>query len=565
MKTGASQRTDKRLARAVFLLLLAVYTATFNGLPGGPDGEVAFQTTSSLWRTGSLSLRGTPEAEGLIEFARSQPPGGFSVRAGEGERANRFYGWYGIGQAIVALPFYGVGRIVGHFADGIQGAHENHTRFDVVRSEYFEHLFVGWRNPVLAALTAVLVALMVRRLGLSPATALVAGLGYGLASFAWPQARGSLSDVQGTFFVAWSLYLLLQLRQTLNVRLTVLFGVSCAFVFLTRVSLAPAVLLFDLAFLWLVFELRKPRFKEEGRLSTSKVLMLALMPQIGALVLWMGLNYLRFADPLDSGYGLALAGGLFGSNPLQGLLGLLISPGRGLLWMAPVLLLTGYGVSWARREKELNFVWLVLLLSASVLLPLVFMRGWHGAWSFGPRYLLPALPGLWTVAACGFQRSDVEIGLRPAVHFLLGVGLLIQLPGVLVDTVTYHDLAVQAAPGNLAVGASAEASDQAAAEFDAIQFDWGFAAPWAHWRILRHRVAHSGQGAVTSETFAAQEIFLCTSDLEVRPTQPRERGFRHLAWVDLSERLQGSIWPAVAMIILCALLGIVAIAGGLEP
>ncbi len=562
--------SDARLARAVLLLLLAIYTATFSGPPAGPDGEVSFQTTSSLWREGSLALGGTPEAQGLIEFSLVQPPGGFSVRPGAGPGEGQFYGWFGVGQALVGLPFYALGRLGAVMAPSVQAAHESHTRFGVARSEYFEHLLVGWRNPLLTALTAFLIVQMTLLLGASRPVAFVSGLGYGLATFAWPQARAALSDVQGTFFVTWALYLLMLMAARPTSLRSLLLGLALAMAFLTRVALLPAVLVLDGALLLLLMSRSSihpvgDQGDEPSDLSTGQLLLAWATPQVIALFLWLLLNHLRFGDALDSGYSEALAGGLFGGNPARALLGLTLSPGKGLLWMAPALVMLLPALSWVRRERQQRFACLVGVLVIAITLPILLLGGWHGAWTFGPRYLLPALPALWVVASLGFQRSDIDLRPRPVALALLGVGLLIQLPAVLVDTTTYHDLAVRAAREHLEVPVEGTSSDRAAREFEAIQFDWGFAAPWSHWRILRRRLALGREGAQVSESFPVAEIFCLESDLVLRPSQPREMGFSHLAWVDLSRRLGGSIWPPVALVALLALLGLISAVGALQP
>jgi hypothetical protein len=45
---------ERKRARAVLFLVLAVYTATFTGIPDNPDGEIAYQTTRSLALEGEL-------------------------------------------------------------------------------------------------------------------------------------------------------------------------------------------------------------------------------------------------------------------------------------------------------------------------------------------------------------------------------------------------------------------------------------------------------------------------------------------------------------------------------
>ncbi len=557
--------SDGSLARAVFLLLLAVYLATFNGLPAGPDGEVSFQTTSALYRTGSLAIGGTPEAEGLIAFAESQPPGGFSVRRGAGDGEPRYYGWFGVAHPIVDLPLYALGHMTARVASATQLLHQSDTRYGVGRSEYFEHLFVGLRNPLLAAWTGLLIVLIARRLGVARSATFAAGLGYGLATFALAQARGWFGDVQGAFALCAAFYLLLVLRERFTRRNAALFGGALALAFLTRVALLPAVLVFDLALVWLARELRHPRFAPQEGTTMKRVFLAAAAPQVFGLALFLLSNQLRFGDPLDSGYDAAMAGGLFGGDPLRAALALLVSPSKGLVWMAPGLLLLGFGGRRALREGEESLVWIVFAVTSAVALPILFFVGWHGAWSYGPRYLLPALPLLWSLAALGFQRSDVDPHLRPLAWAALAMGLLTQLPGALVDTTTYHELAVAAAGERFEVPEEGTDADRAARRFEALQWDWGFGAPWVHWRILRHRVAMANAPGPAAERMPAADLFRWPTQTVLEPAQARERGFEHLAWVDLRKRLDGVVWPGMGLIALLILFGIVASVRGLDP
>src|SRR4029077_16123372 len=121
--------------------------------------------------------------------------------------------------------------------------------------EYFEHLFVGLRNPLLGALTAALVVLAALRAGAKRVPAALCGLSYGLASFAWPQARGTLSDVQATAFLFLAFVLLQGVLAELEggrarARTAALVGAGLALggAFLTRPVLAPGVAVIVLFF-----------------------------------------------------------------------------------------------------------------------------------------------------------------------------------------------------------------------------------------------------------------------------------------------------------------------------
>ena len=73
VRRSSVRHTDRVLARSVFLLVLAVYTATFSGMPDLPEGEIAFQSTRALALRGRLALGGSPEADALVEQSRSLP------------------------------------------------------------------------------------------------------------------------------------------------------------------------------------------------------------------------------------------------------------------------------------------------------------------------------------------------------------------------------------------------------------------------------------------------------------------------------------------------------------
>ncbi len=575
----APDGADRALGWGAFLLLLSVYLLTFNGLPPGPDGEVSFQTTSALARTGSLALGGTPEAEALIEYAEASPPGGFSVRRGAGEGPPRHYGWFGVGHAVTGVPLYALGAGLARLSRGTQAAHAADTRYGAPRSEYYEHLLVGLRNPLLTALTGLLVVLSARRLGVGRLAALLAGLGYGLATFALPQARGWLSDVQGAFALAAAFHALLLLREDFDARHGLLLGLALTLAFTTRVSLLVAVGAMDLALLWLARAVGHPGEAPRRRRGALRVVGAAFAPQaLGALLL-LALNRLRFGDALDSGYGEALAGGLYGGEPLRGLLGLLVSPGKGLLWMAPALLLAAPGARRLRAAGGRGLPAILGLTALAVALPVVPLVGWHGAWTYGPRYVLPALPLLWILVASGLEGrpgagwllgrragpGSTAGGLSPLAWLLLLAGVVTQLPGALVDTTTHHELAVAAARERFPEPEGATEADREARRFEALQWDWGFAAPWAHWRILRHRVAFLDGPEGASERFPAAEVFRFPTELVLTPAQPRERGFHHIAWVDHQLRLGGRSWPLMALVSVLLLLGSTLVVRGLDP
>lgn len=551
VRPAAVQWEDRGAGWAVFLILLSVYTATFTGLPDNPAAEVEFQTTSALARNGSLALGGTPEAEAIVRD-------GLDVRAGSAARGSHHYAGFGVGQALVAAPLYVAGHALSFLAPEIQARHAATGPDGVARSEYFEHLVVGWRNPIFGALTAMLVALTSRRMGVGRRKALFAGLAYGLCTFAWPQARSTSSDVQVTFFLFAAFHLIVRARETFA-RLTPpppgtlwLTGAALGAAVLTRIAVLPAVLVLTYA-AWRVLEVGNQRVERAwgdadvgvARSKSRQRLELGL-PLLVAFALFGFLNWIRFGTPWSTGYESTVLGGSFFDHPPHlGLAGLLLAPGRGLLWMAPAVVLAPIGFRAALRNDERLWPWVLGLLALAVLGPMAFSGAWHGAWTYGPRYALPLLPFAWLGFALAFETAAVRSWTRRAAFALCAFGLLVAVPAALVDHTTHQDLALQAARLEWPDVEGATEREREDVRFERVQWDLRFAAPWAHWRILRHRVAGLG------EDFRANEIFFTGGDEILRPASERERGFRHVAWVDLVRRLGGSPWPGI---VLCSLL-----------
>lgn len=131
-------------------------------------------------------------------------------------------------------------------------------------------------------------------------------------------------------------------------------------------------------------------------------------------------NKSAFGSPLtlgsgfeaDPAYRRLAATGLFGigfPSPLRALQ-LLFDPSKGLLVLSPVLLLAGRGLAPLRRLLPPPA--LVAAIGAPVTLLLVYAGypNWHGGWTVGARYLVPALPFvLLAVVMAPRHRADAAL------------------------------------------------------------------------------------------------------------------------------------------------------------
>jgi hypothetical protein len=154
----------------------------------------------------------------------------------------------------------------------------------------------------------------------------------------------------------------------------------------------------------------------ERRRAVPWMVVTALLP-----VVLLGLYQWRvFGSPLATGYGAEAREGW--TTPLhEGLPGLLISPARGLLLHAPILLL-GAGALLPRSRAP---GWLVPPVLAFALFTVLMGRwwAWTGGYAAGNRMLSDGLPILSLAMACGLPAVWSIRSLRPPVVALAVVSI----------------------------------------------------------------------------------------------------------------------------------------------
>jgi len=144
---------------------------------------------------------------------------------------------------------------------------------------------------------------------------------------------------------------------------------------------------------------------------------------IGAECLY---NLARFGSPFDLG---GWPRHPVWGNPLFGVPGLLVSPGKGILWYSPVIVLQ----LWALRalwHKKPILAMTVIAMTASHFAFIASLSFYGGDWAWGPRYLVTTIPLL----ALGLPLLQLGSRARRWVaQMVVGLGLLVQLVGISMD------------------------------------------------------------------------------------------------------------------------------------
>lgn len=360
-------------------------------------------------------------------------------------RLSRPFGWTGGAAALlaVALAFPFIGRAV-NTSDGIEVVSETLGLFVEGRFAYArlpsgqpasEHslyglfpsllplpfLTAGWpfrgsiAAPALDALVSLtwltgtlLAALGFLRLAriLAPgASPLLAG-GFVAGTFLWPYAADSFVEPWAAGCLAFAAADLLAPRTPASGRFF-----RAAVVWSLASLLKPVLWLTAPAFFLAALLLCR---RAGGGVGAAGAAAAGFLP---ALISAGLANWVRFGSLLETGYGDYAT--RFGTPLIEGLGGLLASPGRSVFLFAPVVALALLAI------RRLPQAAIVLCVAAPVLHVLAIARwfSWPGGAAWGPRLLLPVLPLLAAPA--------VLLPARAAV-VALALGALVNLPGVLV-------------------------------------------------------------------------------------------------------------------------------------
>jgi hypothetical protein len=279
------------------------------------------------------------------------------LRLGAIGRHRLYYSmWYPL-LSILASPAVAIGVLVGRYLS--------------LPQHYVAALFALTLSPILTAASALMVGLLGRRLGANTRGAILAALGF---------AFGTIVLVYSRLFFADPLLALLTVA-----------GIYFALGGASRAATAAALLAV----------LAKPTGIVLGPclggylLCKRRPMGKWIAPLCGTatgLLIYCVYNWIRFANPWNFGQ----PGHFSLSGASIALAGLLMCPGTGFLWYCPaaISVVAVPGASFRRWESAL-----VVAVSGAYLAEHALWGYWEEPWSWGPRLLLPAVPGLMALTA----------------------------------------------------------------------------------------------------------------------------------------------------------------------
>jgi len=217
-----------------------------------------------------------------------------------------------------------------------------HNPYNPLLLENSPYRIASLIHPFVTSLTAALVYILGRRLGLSKKAACAAALIFGLASPAAAYARYDFAQPLASLFLLTGITVLSSSR-TNRLAVRFLTGLLAGLTILTRPEMVViAGIPVGLMILW---EIYQEGYHRQGKWMDGVFQLGAFIaPLTAILVFLLFANQQRFGSPLKSGF----ATDEFIFEParvLIGLAGLLFSPARGLLFFFPLCVLAPPGLA----------------------------------------------------------------------------------------------------------------------------------------------------------------------------------------------------------------------------
>lgn len=313
------------------------------------------------------------------------------------------------GQPLVIIPFDYLGQQL--------AAHERWPLGPTVVTT--DHM-VG---PLFGALLGLIFFMFAVRLGYSPARSLLLTAILAFATTTWPDEQSVSEHIEVTFFIFLAMYLVFRLREqgARNVYAS-LAGLAAGGAVLTRYQDA----FLGLAAIGLYVALPGPT--SGTVLQRAKRLVLLGAGALPSMFVVGWYDWYRFGSPLASGH----QERIFGYPPLLGAAGLLLSPGKGLLWYAPtVWLLLIAAPRFARRFPAFSIaVGAMCILFVGLYANVTY---WFGDPAWGPRYLFILVPFLTLPLGELFQRTHRARLVWAVTLLVVLAGFTVQLAAVSVS------------------------------------------------------------------------------------------------------------------------------------
>jgi hypothetical protein len=317
-------------------------------------------------------------------------------------------------------------------------------------------------NSFIMSLTCVILFCFSLALYKSKKIAFVLTLIFGVCSFIWPYNSSLMSDPTKALCIFASTYFIyIATRQDNRIRASsnnrgldsgttatnviakyenknkrlYFAGLGALFLGLSVFAHPTSSILIPGFLVYFIFSIRHS--------NNRKILLISFLLVLGTVLLFAGFtNFIRFGSFAKFGLTNYEEGATLSVHrQWQGLVGLLVSPGKGLIFYFPIAILLPLAFRYMyAKNKELFFISTYTFVATWLFFGTVFFLGgkfpasveWSGGW-WGPRYLVSLLPFIALTSGTLFEHLKGNKFLKVSgLIILCFAGFLVNLLGVLV-------------------------------------------------------------------------------------------------------------------------------------
>lgn len=392
----AQSRTKERQALCWLAGAILVWAFISSHATMSVDPPSRYLEAKALVETGSFAV--TPlTGEGI-------PPGVFSGKDGQ------LYSYFGKVQSVFfAGPYWFCTRVLDIQSDKL------------IRSLTALTLF-----PLLLTMLGLAFYFLLKEFDFSPRASLTGALLVVFATGIWQTSKEAQEEPILALFYVLAVYGLRRYQKSASLFSLLTACLAIAAAILTRTDTLPTIFCFLLITSWLI--LRQQKAGPKIALHRLAALLIVMGCLGYATALQIGINLLLFGHPI-SAIDDQLSWFSWSILPM-GLKGLLISPGRGLIWFNPFVLLTILGLPWLWKHHR-SFFFLITGSFLGCLLLHAAYPVFHGNCCWGPRYLIRHMPLLLLVACLfGLTAGSNSVLRRYLFATVMIISVLVQLLAV---------------------------------------------------------------------------------------------------------------------------------------
>ncbi len=380
-----------KTSRKIYLVLLIIYIITAKGYLEVSDTFYSVKTAESIIDRGKLNLN-VPSSKM------------YTINGVNGE----VYSKYGIGLAFYYIPFVYAAEVVSKF-----------TGFSEVALVGF---LISFANLPFIFIFLILFERLLLHFKVHRKYANIIILGLGIGSVFWRYALYDFSEIQQSALLLSVIYgLIINSKKAL-----VLSGTSFALLIMLK--------LFSIIYLPCIFIYFSLNFIKDR--DFKKCLCFAI-PIITGILILLYLNFIRFGNAFESGYGSETNDFIFTQLP-RTVPALLFSIDKGIIFYCPIVILAFAG--WRNFFKlHFNLALMILLIISVNLVTTAAWWSWYGGWSWGPRLLIPVM-ALWCVPIAFWLNGKLTNIKKHVLIVVTILGFVFQIPGILVKDQEIHHI-----------------------------------------------------------------------------------------------------------------------------